>query len=80
MTTTEAPRPITLRQREVYDWIFAFIEERGYSPTTREIMLAFGWSTPNATMCHLLPLRKKGYVDWMDRSPRTLRPLKGGAL
>jgi hypothetical protein len=43
-------------------------------------MLAFGWSTPNATMCHLLPLRKKGYVDWMDRSPRTLRPLKGGAL
>jgi len=79
MTTIAAPKPITPRQREVFDWIVAYIAERGYSPTRREIMKGFGWGTTNATMSHLIPLRKKGWIDWIDGTARTIRPLKGGA-
>jgi hypothetical protein len=27
-------------------------------------------------MCHLRPLRSKGYVVWNERQSRTLRPLQ----
>jgi repressor LexA len=79
MTTTADPKPITPRQREVFDWIVAYIAERGYSPTRREIMKGFGWSTPNAAMSHLLPLRKKAWLTWEDGCARTIRPLRGDA-
>lgn len=76
--TAEDLKPVTQRQREVYAWIVAYIADKGYSPTRREIQRGFGWATPNAAMCHLIPLRKKGWIDWADGSARTIRPLKGG--
>ena len=79
MTATLERRPLTDRQREVYDWIVAYIEAHGYSPTIRQIKEAFGWHTPNAVMCHLHPLRKKGWVIWQDGESRTLRPIGGDA-
>jgi repressor LexA len=77
MTTTKE-KPATTRQREVYRWICKYIAKQGYAPTRREIMAGFGWNTPNAAMCHLVPLRKKGWITWTDGSARTIRPLKGG--
>ena len=71
-------KPVTQRQREVYAWILAYIADKGYSPTRREIQRGFGWATPNAAMCHLIPLRKKGWLTWTDGFARTIRPLKGG--
>lgn len=76
MTTTTPIRPITDRQREIYRWIVTYIAERGYSPTVRELCLAFNFGSVNGAMCHLHPLRKKGYLTWADGHARTMRPLQ----
>lgn len=75
MTTTE-PQPITDRQREVFEFVRDFRDEKGYCCTVREIMHAFGMASPQGVMCHLHPLRRKGYVAWEDGQCRTLRPLE----
>lgn len=75
MTTTTQP-PLTTRQREILAWINAYIAERGYSPSIRELVTAFGFKGPNGGLCHLIPLRKKGYVSWVEGRPRTLRVIK----
>ena len=75
MTTTE-PQPITDRQRKVLDFVRDFRDKRGYCCTVREIMRAFGMASPQGVMCHLHPLRRKGYVAWEDGQCRTLRPLE----
>jgi len=77
MTPMAEPRPLTDRQREVYDWVVEFCEIHGYSPTLRELCKAFGFSSPNAAVCHLEPLRKKGWLTWSPRQYRTLRPVGG---
>src|SRR5437867_4861697 len=53
---------LTLRQREIYDFIRSKIEGRGYGPTVREIGQAFGIKSPNGVMCHLKALEKKGLI------------------
>jgi len=79
-TATKEPPPpglITDRQREVYDWVVAFCETHGYSPTIRELCKAFGFASVNGALCHLQPLRKKGWVTWSDGQARTIRPIGG---
>jgi repressor LexA len=53
---------LTLRQKEIYEFIRSKIEGRGYGPTVREIGLAFGIKSPNGVMCHLKALERKGYI------------------
>lgn len=44
---------------------------QGRSPTVREISQHFGFSSPNAAMCHLIALEKKHYIRLPhDRSSR----------
>jgi repressor LexA len=77
--TIEKPSPSepTDRQRAVYDWVVDYCESHGYSPSIRELMAAFGFKSPNGAMCHLHPLRKKGWVTWSNRHCRTIRPIGG---
>ena len=77
MTTTETtPQPLTDRQREILRWISLYIEQRGYSPTLREMCLAFKFASPNGAMCHLVPLARKGWITWNEGQPRTIRVLE----
>jgi repressor LexA len=76
MTTAKAIRPITERQREIYRWIVQYIADNGYSPTVRELCLAFRFGSVNGAVCHLEPLRRKGYLTWNERQSRTMRPLQ----
>jgi len=76
MTTASPIRPLTDRQREVYRWIVQYITDHGFSPTIRELCLAFRFGSVNGAMCHLHPLRKKGYLAWQDGHARTMRPLQ----
>ena len=76
MTTTTPIRPLTDRQREIYCWIVNHIATHGYSPTVRELCLAFGFASTEGAMCHLRPLRVKGYVVWNDGQARTIRTLQ----
>jgi repressor LexA len=76
MTTAKAIRPITERQREIYRWIVQYIADNGYSPTVRELCLAFRFGSVNGAVCHLEPLRRKGYLTWNKHQSRTMRPLQ----
>ena len=75
MTTTTELRPLTDRQREIFRWIVNYIAAHGYSPTVRELCEAFDFGSTNGAMCHLDPLRKKGWIEWQENKARTLRPL-----
>lgn len=77
MTDTPAPLPpLTERQREVLTFISDFAERHGYCCSIREVMQAIGSTSPNGAMCHLLPLRKKGYITWNKSTARSIRPLE----
>lgn len=75
-TATE-PEPITARQREVYDAIVAYVEERGYAPTVRELCKMFDVASPNGIECHLKPLERRGWITRNAKQARTIRPIGG---
>jgi SOS-response transcriptional repressor LexA len=65
MTATSLP-PITDRQREV-------ARER-IGCGVRDICVAFGFASPEGALCHLRPLRKRGWVEWRDGRANTIIP------
>jgi repressor LexA len=54
--------PLTKRQKEILDYIQAFIEERGYAPSFEEIAESFGYSSLATVHEHLSNLERKGYI------------------
>ena len=64
---------LTLRQREVFDFIEKFIAEVGYSPTISEIAEGFGLSG-KAIYDHVNALIRKGMIERReDNVPRGLK-------
>lgn len=77
MTETPQPTiPLTARQREVFDFIVSFAERHGYCASVRDVQHAIGAASPNGAVCHLVPLRKKGFVTWDERTARSIRPVE----
>jgi repressor LexA len=66
---------LTLRQREVLDFISDSIRKRGFPPTLREIGSHFGIRSTNGVNDHLRALEKKGFLHREDLKSRALRPL-----
>lgn len=64
------------RERDVLDFIRTHIRERGYPPTLREMMLAFGWRSTNAPRVHLLALESHGLIERDRGVCRAIRVLK----
>jgi len=54
--------PLTKRQKEILDYVGAFIEERGYAPSFEEIADCFGYSSLATVHEHLSNLERKGYI------------------
>jgi repressor LexA len=77
MTATEVRKPLTERQKEIFNWLGQYIVQKGYSPTVREMCLAFGFKNTNAAVVHLAALKRKGWITWVPRAPRTIRVLEG---
>ena len=65
---------LTARQREVFDFIQAFIKERGYPPSIREIGKHFH-IYPRAAFDHLKALERKGYLKRQGSMSRGLEIL-----
>ena len=76
MTNDPDTTPLTARQRQVFDFIVDFAERRGYCCSVREVMQAIGSASPNGAMCHLLPLKKTGYVTWEPLTARSIRAVE----
>ena len=54
--------PLTKRQKEILDYIEAFIDEQGYAPSFEEIAESFGYSSLATVHEHLSNLERKGYI------------------
>src|SRR3954464_8736812 len=66
---------LTLRQREILDFISASIVERGFPPTLREIGEHFHIRSTNGVNDHLKALEKKGHLRREDLKSRAMRPI-----
>ncbi len=66
---------LTERQREVLEFIKAFIRQEGYPPTVREIGAHFGFA-PRSVSDHLKAIEKKGYLRRRSLKPRSLEVLE----
>ncbi len=64
---------LTLRQRQILDFIQAYSLAQGCSPTHRDIAEAFGFSSYGTVHRHLKELRRRGYLDRERNKTRGLR-------
>ena len=62
----------TKRQKELLDYVDAFISEHGYGPSYREVMTALGYKSVSTVAIHIDGLISKGYLRKRDHSARSL--------
>lgn len=67
----ESVRP-TKKQKQLLDYIDAFIREHGYSPSYREIMNGLGYNSVATVALHVNNLIKRGHLRKRDHSARSL--------
>ena len=60
------------RQRQILDFIGAYTERYGVSPTFEEIGDAVGLKSSSGVKHQIEQLQKKGYVTRRDRTPRSI--------
>ena len=71
-------KPLTRRQREIYDYVRAFVDEQGYSPSLEEIGGHFGLSSVATVHKHVQHLVEKGYLRKAWNRSRSVEPLEEG--
>lgn len=69
--STNTVRP-TKKQREILDYITAFIAEHGYSPSYREIMNGLNYTSVATVSLHVNSLISRGHLRKRDRSARSI--------
>jgi repressor LexA len=63
---------LTDRQREVLETIDAYMRDRGYPPSVREIGEAVGLASPSTVHSHLRTLQRLGYLRRDPTKPRAI--------
>jgi repressor LexA len=63
---------LTPRQREIWDYLLAYVERHGYPPTVREIGQAVGLASPSTVHAHLANLERAGLLKRDPTKPRAL--------
>jgi repressor LexA len=72
---------LTKRQKQILDYVQAFIDEEGYSPSFEEIAEHFGYSSLATVHEHLGNLERKGYLRKNYNKSRSLELVESeGAL
>lgn len=54
---------LTRMQQKVYDYIVAFIKEKGYAPSVREVGEALGLNSPSTVHFHIKHLEELGLIE-----------------
>jgi repressor LexA len=69
---------LTKRQRQILDFINDFLDEKGYSPSIREIGENFDLSSPATVHTHIENLKNKGFLKTSFNEARSieLTPVK----
>ena len=65
--------PLTKRQKEILDYLKAFIDEMGYAPSFEEICRHFGYTSLATVHEHLSNLERKGYILRSYRESRSVQ-------
>lgn len=65
--------PLTIRQREILDYLESFTRDAGYPPTVREVCKATGLKSPRSVSQHLHALERKGYIARGREKSRAIR-------
>ena len=63
---------LTARQKEVFEFLKDFLQERGFPPTLREIASHFGLRGPKAPQKTLNILERKGYIRKVPGGSRAI--------
>lgn len=66
----------TKKQRELLNFIAAFITEHGYSPSYREIMNGLNYTSVATVSLHVNNLIRRGHLLKRDHSARSLEVVK----
>lgn len=66
-------QPLTRRQKEIFDYIANFIEERGYAPSYREIAEHFGFASVATVTDHIQALKDKDALKNNFNAARSLQ-------
>ena len=62
----------TKRQKELLDFVESFIQQYGYGPSYREVMVGLGYKSVSTVAIHIDGLISKGYLRKRDNSARSL--------
>ena len=65
-------KKLSLRQKEIYEFIKEYLEDNSYPPTQSEIAIELGLSQQTIRE-YLLVLSKKGYINWIENIPRSIK-------
>jgi len=66
-------KTLTVRQREVLDFIVSTVEEEGIPPTVAELTAGLGLNSTNGIRGHLQALARKGVIDLIPNASRGIR-------
>ena len=63
---------LTVRQREILDFIVSAQRDRGFPPSVREIGEAVGLTSPSTVHTHLATLQRRGFLRRDPTKPRAI--------
>ena len=66
---------LTDKQKHILNFLQKFMNENGYPPTVKEIMVHFNFASPTAVTTHLTALEKKGHVKKTGKRARGSVPI-----
>jgi repressor LexA len=66
-------KPLTIKQRTIYNFIERYCCEQGFPPTLREIGEGTGVSNISAVRGHITAIEKKGYIQKQPDKARSIR-------
>lgn len=72
-TSDRKAKPLTSRQREVFDFIVQWIKETHFPPTLSEVAQFLGVPYPKSAVAHLDALEKKGFIQRMSGKARGIQ-------
>lgn len=67
---------MTIAQYRIYKAIVQYIDEKGYSPTVRELCKLTGKNSPGTVEVHLQKLKENGYITFIPNLSRTIRIIR----
>lgn len=69
-------RALTVKQKNILDFITSFSRKHGYAPSLEEIAEHFNLNAISTVHHHVKALKTKGYLKKEDNQPRGITPLK----